>query len=71
MLSAFDSQLLLPIAYISIDWFFMRHETRELGAEDPLILYDKKEKNPQSESRRYWSDILQLPQQVDSIGSQQ
>ncbi|MGB6627804.1 MAG: hypothetical protein WCF06_16655 [Nitrososphaeraceae archaeon] len=44
---------------------------REIGAEDPLILYDKKEKNPKSEIRRYWSDILQLPQQVDSIGSQQ
>jgi len=28
----------------------MKH--RELGAEDPLISYDKKEKNPQSESRR-------------------
>ena len=60
MLSAFDGQLLLDSMYISIDWFFIRHEISGDRSRNPLISYDKKEKNPQSESRRYWSDILQF-----------
>jgi hypothetical protein len=57
MLSAFDGQLLLPIACISaLTGFLQDMKYLEIGAEDPLISYDKKEKNPQSESRRYWSE---------------